>query len=281
MWHLGRLTVVNRLCWLCVLMLLPLTGCDRSTLLSPFGYDRAKLLKKLTPPDDESLAINCIDLLLQGRYQEIEAYLDPSTRDSETPGVLATMASYFPTKPVSEKTVDVSFVRGRGSSSTNLTLEYEFPRGWLLAQFMIQTKDGAKTITGFHVTPISESVEVANEFTLYGKGFSQYTGLCLAVLVLTFTLYAFVSCAQAKIGKRKWLWLIVIVLGGCRLTLNWTTGLWFFTPLALQFPPVMMTSALYGPWLIQIVAPLGAIAFLAFRKRGSEIPSPVAEAATE
>lgn len=249
-----------------LLWVLSLGGCDRDSYLRPFGYDRASLIKRNTPQDDESLAIGCVNLLLQGRYEEIESHLAPSMKNTEIRDTLSRMASLFPSKPISIKTVDASIVRSRDSSSTSITLEYEFARGWLLAQFVIQTRDGVKTINGFHVTPISESVEVMNEFTLANKGLSQYVGLCLAILVLSFDLYAFVLCIRAKMGRKKWGWLILISIGAFRLTLNWTTGQWFLTPLAIQGPPVMMYCSLYGPWMVHIVVPLGAIAFLLRRR---------------
>jgi hypothetical protein len=254
-----------RLCGL-LLLVLSLGSCDRNSYLRPFGYDRASLLKRYTPQDDESLAIDCVDLLQQGRYEEIEKRLDPSMKNSKTRESLAEMASFFPSKPISTKTVDASVVRSRDSSITSITLQYEFARGWLLAQLVIQTRDGLKTIGGFHVTPIAESVEVMNEFTFADKGISQYAGLVLAIFVSIFALYEFVLCIRTKMGREKWFWAILILIGAGRLTLNWTTGQWFFTPLAVQAPPVMMFCTPYGPWMVHITVPLGAIAFLLRRK---------------
>jgi len=255
-----------RLCGL-LLLVLSLGSCDRNRYLTPFGYDRASLLKRYTPQDDESLAIDCVDLLRQGRYEEIEKRLDPGMKNSKTRETLIEMASFFPSNPISTKTVDARVARSRDSSSTSITLEYEFARSWLLVQLIIQTRDGVKTISGFHVTPIAESIEVMNGFTFADKGISQYAGLVLAIFVSIFALYEFVLCIRAKMGREKWLWAILILIGaGCRLTLNWTTGQWSFTPLSIQAPPIMMFCTPYGPWMVQITAPLGAIAFLLRRK---------------
>jgi hypothetical protein len=261
--------------WLClVLLCLALVGCDRDTCLKPFGYDRASILRALTPRDDEALALHSVELLLRGQFDEIENSLDPSIRNRDTHETLAVMASMFPNNPISVKTVDVSVARSRNSSTTNITLEYQFVQSWLLAQVAIQTKDGLKTITGFHVNPISEPVEVANQFTLNDKGVSQYAGLFVAICASGLTLYAFVLCVRTNIGKRKWVWLVVIWFGVCRLTVNWTTGQWFLSPLTVQVPPVMAASSFYGPWMLQIVAPLGAITFLRLRRRLASEPSP-------
>jgi hypothetical protein len=258
-----------------------LAGCNRDSFMKPFGYDRASLMKKMTPQDDESLAIRYVDLLRQSRFEQVEDRLDLSLKDGDIRDTLAGMAELFPNRePTSIKTVDVSVVHSRDFSTTNITLEYEFPpsatlangrtelipRSWLLAQVVIQNKGDVKTIGGFHVMPISKPVEATNEFTLLDKGISQYAALCLAILVSVVSLYVFVLCIRTNAGKRRWVWLILILIGVCRFTVSWTTGGWFFTLLTVQVPPVMLFSSPYGPWMIHITAPVGAIAFLLLRK---------------
>jgi hypothetical protein len=249
-----------------VLLWLPIVGCNRDSLLRHLGYDRASLLKKYTPRNDEAFALHSVDLLFQDRYQEIEDSLDPSIRNSDTHEHLVEMSHLFPSKPISVKTVEARIIRSPDSRTTSITVEYEFARSWLLAQVVIRTKDGRKTITGFSVNPTAEPVEVMNEFTLDDKGFSQFAGLFLALWVAAFTLYAFVLCVRMKIGAKKWVWLAAILVGVGQLTVNWTTGEWFFTPLALSTPPVRASCTAYGPWMLHILSPVGAIAFLRLRK---------------
>jgi len=264
-----------------LLVVLSLGGCDRDSYLKLIGYDRASLMKKMTPQDDESLAKRYMDLLRQSRFEKAEEGLDPGISDGAMRDKLAAMAGMFPTRePLSIKTVDTHVLHGADFSTTSITLEYEFapavmptggrtelsPRSWLLAEVVIGTRSGVKSIAGLHVMPISESVEDMNEFTFVGKGISQYAALCLVVLVLAFSLYALVLCIRTKIGKSKWIWMILIIIGVCRVSLNWATGQWFFTPLAIQVPPVNASCSPYGPWIVQITVPLGAIAFLLLRK---------------
>jgi hypothetical protein len=284
--------------WCCLLLLIvSLSGCTRDTYLKLFGYDRASLLKKFTPPDDESLAIQYVDLLRQRGFDQIEDRLDPSIKNAETHDALAEMWGMIPAgEPSSVKTVDSHVVHGKDGSTTSITLEYEFApralptsgstesmaRSWLLAGVVIQTRGGVKTISGFHVMPIPRSFEEANEFSLLDKGFSQYAGLCVAVGVSVFTLYVFVLCKRTRTGRQEWLWLVPILIGVFRVTVNWTSGEWSFTPLAIQAPPVMTLSSPYGPWMIQVTIPLGAIVFLLLRRdRTSDIvASPLMQSPT-
>jgi hypothetical protein len=176
------------------------------------------------------------------------------------------MSSFFPSNPISVKTVEAGVVRSGDSSTTNITLEYQFEQSWLLAHVVIRTKAGAKTIVALSVTPTAEPFEVMNEFTFADKGLSQYAGLLLALCVVALTLSAFVLCVRMKLGTKKWAWLLAILVGVCRITVNWTTGQWFFTPLALRVPPVTAAFSAYGPWVLHIFSPLGAIVFLRLRK---------------
>ncbi len=281
----------------CVVLLVILfqVGCDRDSYLKFAGYDRASLMRKMTPRDDESLAINSVELLRKKQFEQVEERLDPSVRNADLRSKLAAMAEMFPTRePASIKAVDAS--HREGSSTSSITLEYEFspavttvdgkaelsPSSWFLAEVFIQKKGEVKKVAGLLVRPISESVEVYNEFTILDKGVSQYAGLLLAILVSVFGVYVFVLCARTETGKKKWIWLILMVPGVCRLTVNWTTGQWSFTPWAIQVKllPLIANVACtaYGPWLLHITALLGAIAFLAWRKNrvsATVIPSQV------
>ena len=281
----------------CVMLLLILfqVGCDRDSYFKLAGYDRASLMRKMTPQDDESLAINSVELLRKKQFEEVGQRLDPSVKNADLQSKLAAMAEMFPPRePASIKTVDAS--HSKGSSTTSITLEYEFspalttvdgkaelsPRSWFLAQVFIQKKGDGKRVAGLFVRPISESVELYNEFTILDKGVSQYAGLLLAILVSVFGLYVFVLCARTETGKKRWIWLMLMVPSVCRLTVNWTTGHWSFTPLSVQvkLPPLSanVTCTAYGPWMLQITAPLGAIAFLLWRKNrvfAAVIPSQI------
>jgi hypothetical protein len=252
--------------WCVLLLCLPVASCSRDGWLKLYGYDRTSLLKKSMPPEDEALARDCVDLLFQNRLDEIEARLDPGVRTADIHEKLAEMSSLLPSKPISVKTVEAGFVHGPDSSTTTITLEYQLQRSWLLAHFVIRTQDGGRTITVFRITPIAKPLEVMNEFTFDDKGFSQYAGLLLALSVAALTLYAFALCIRMKMGRKKWVWLLAILVGICRLTVNWTTGEWFFTPLAFLIPPVTISCTAYGPWMLQIFSPVGAIAFLRLRK---------------
>jgi hypothetical protein len=197
------------------------------------GCTQTGLITRFTPPDKERLARSYIDLLIQGNFPEIESQLDPAIVGPDTQGTLAKMSAMFPPEtPKSVKVVGVNLYDEQGYSQTNLTFEYEFTRKWLLVNVDIQKKGTAATIAGLHVEPMSESLEETHAFTLRRKSVTQYSILFAAVTVVLFSFYVLVLCVQTRHVGRKWLWIIFILVGFCKLTVNWTSGELHFRPIA-------------------------------------------------
>jgi hypothetical protein len=230
------------------------------------GCDQATLMKKWTPPEAESIARSYVDLLRQGKVDQIERDLDASVTDSSVRDTFAKMAAIFPAEnPVSVKVVGAHIFKGQEYSTTDITLEYQFPSKWLLVSVVTRKQGNISTIIGFHVNPIPDSLENQNKFSLLGKGASQYLILIFAACSLLFSFYVLVVCIRTKIGKTKWLWMLFILVGVGRLAVNWTTGEFTFTPFAFQIPCLAATHPLYGPWTIAFYLPLGGILFLNHR----------------
>jgi hypothetical protein len=241
------------------------------------GCDQASLMKRFTPSQDESIAKSYIDLLRQKHFDQVERGLDPSIKGPNIRDTLATMAEMIPAQePTSVKVVGSHAFHGKEFSTTDLTFEYEFAGKWLLIQVAMQKKFDVSTIMGFHVQPISDSLENLNKFRLVGKTALHYVVLALAILAPLFSVYVLVLCARTKIEKRKWLWVLFIIVGVGKFGVNWATGQWQCTPLAVQLPPAGAFAQLYGPWTVYFSLPLGAVAFLLWRKQklGSLVSPP-------
>lgn len=193
------------------------------------------------------------------------------------------MMGMFPADdPKSVKVVDLTLFRREGSWIHSLTLEYEYPETWLLVTVSISRMNGLYTIAGFHVTPVADSLESVNRFSLAGKSALQYVILGLAVAGPIFCIYVLIACLRTKNQNLKWLWAIFILFGVGKLAINWTTGEPTFTPLAVNLPCASITEfPIYGPWAVAISLPLGAILFLVKRSmtiapRAFSLPSPEA-----
>jgi hypothetical protein len=243
------------------------------------GCDQATLMKKFTPQEDESVARGYVELLRQGKFDQIEHDLDPSLADSNVRDTFSKMAAFFPADTPESVGAHMSHVQE--SSRADITFEYQFPSEWLLVDVVTQKQRGVSTVVGFSVIPIPDSLENLNKFTLAGKSALQYLTLTCAVGSLLFTFYVFALCIRSKDVKPRWLWSIIVLVGVGKFAVNWVTGQWTYQVIAIQIPCFSMIRPFYGPWTVAAYVPLGAIAFLHRRWKmkvtGESIP-PLAQA---
>jgi hypothetical protein len=127
-------------------------------------------------------------------------------------------------------------------------------------------KQDAVSLVGLSVRAIPESLEEHHRFRLAGKSAVQYVVLGLAVLFPLLTLYALVACITTKMSGRKWPWVLFIALGFGNFAVNWTTGEWQLAALVVRLFSASAGAALYGPWIVSVSLPLGALVFLLRRK---------------
>lgn len=235
------------------------------------GCDRATLMKAMAPPGDVQVAKDYIALLRAHKFERIEKDIDPEIKTENIHETLVSMASLIPGQsPISVKIVGSNTFRSPSVYKSNITFEYQFSKKWLLASVAVQKKDGASTIIGFNVRDLPDSLENLNKFRLAGKSALQYTVLAGMILVSLIILFALVLCIRTRIPKRKWLWILFVLIGFGQFSVNWSTGQWRFIPLSFQLFGSGATAAPFGPWVLSISLPLGAIWFLIRRKSLSE-----------
>jgi len=226
-----------------------------------------ELLQKFSSPEDQATAKSYIDQLRARKYDEIEKALDPSIRTASMRETLTKMAELIPNQePTSIKLVGAHRFHMSDTTTVNTTFEYGYGDKWLLTNVAVRDKNGTKSIVGFNVNPIAQSLESQNRFSLSGKSGLHYAVFFAAVAVVLFTLYALVICVRTKPLKRKWLWILFILVGFGKLAVNWTTGEWGIAPFFVQLFSASAFAPLYGPWTIAVSIPLGAAMFLVYKR---------------
>ena len=244
------------------------------------GCDKQNLIQRFASAQDQAIARQYVEYLRDGNLEQIESRADTSIASGALHDTLIRMRSLFPAQePKSVTLVGAQAMRNPSSTVKNITFEYEFPSRWLLINIATQEKAGKHTIVGLHVIPEAMSLESQNRFGLIGKTPLEYLVLALAIGFLLLSLYALVVCVKSKLTGRKWPWILFIVLGVGKFAVNWTTGAWGLTLPAVQLFSASAAAALYGPWIISVSVPLGAIVFLLRRKTLLSAPGP-AEALT-
>ena len=237
------------------------------------GCSQEELLQRFSSPEDQATAKSYIDRLRTGDFDEIEKSLDPSIRTPNIRDTLVKMAGLIPNQePTSVKLVGAQSSRMPDANTVNTTFEYNFGDKWLLANVAVRDRQGTKTIVGFNVNLMTQSLEAQNTFTLAGKSTTHYAVLVAAVAAALVTLYSLVVCARTKLPRRKWLWVLLILVGVGKVAVNWTTGEWGIAPLSVQLFSASAFAPIYGPWTIAVSLPLGAIVFLIYKRSHLEQP---------
>ncbi|MFZ1910299.1 MAG: hypothetical protein WAU52_14575 [Burkholderiales bacterium] len=240
-------------------------------LVALMGCSPEQVLQKFSSPEDQATARSYVERLRARNFDEIEKALDPSVRTPNIRETLVKMASLIPNQePTSVKIVGAQSFSAPDAKTVSTTFEYSFGDRWLLANVAVRESQGVRTVVGFHVKPISQSLEVQNRFTLAGKSTIQYSVLIAAIAAVLLTVYALVVCIKTKFPRRKWLWILFVVIGLGKLAVNWTTGEWGIAPLTVQLFSASAVAPFYGPWIIAVSLPLGAIVFLFFKRKSLE-----------
>jgi len=236
------------LLFLCLL----LTGCDRQALVD-----------MLASAEQQAHVRGQVERLQARDFAAVEAALDPSLAGPGLRPALERMAALIPAgRARSVQIVGAQKQYRDGVTSIAFTIEYAFADGWLLAQVALAEQGGQRRITALHITPRTQSLEQEHAFRLAGKGASQYVVLAGALASLALSLCALVVCARTRGLRRKGLWVVFILLGFGKLTVNWTTGELFLLPLSVQLFGASAMAELGAPWMIAASLPVGALVFL-------------------
>jgi len=217
--------------------------------------------QKIIPTKDKDSALHYIYLLKNREFFAIENELDPAIKTAEVHSTLEKMASILPKEnPISTKVIGFNVFTTPDHTDKNISFEFQYPKAWILANVATRTSQSGFTIVGFNINPIPDSLEHINQFTLKGKGIIAFTILGTAIGIPLFTLYSLILCIRCKL-RRKWLWILFIMIGLGKFSFNWITGLWTIVPLAIQLFGAGTFAPVFGPLTISISFPLGAITF--------------------
>jgi hypothetical protein len=230
--------------------------------------DQADLIDKLATQEEQTFVRQQVEHLRARSFDAIEATLDRRLVNPELRATLEKMADIVPAgEPRSVRIVGAQKHYKDGVTTLATTIEYEFADGWLLAQVAMAEREGRRTVTGFNVYPREQSLADEHRFGLAGKGALHYLFLAAAIAAFAVTVYALVACIRTRWLRRKWLWIVFILLGLGRFAINWTTGDVHAQALHVQLLSASAMAPLGAPLMVSFSIPFGAIAFLLVRRR--------------
>jgi hypothetical protein len=236
------------------------------------GCDYKTLLQKMVPKEDDAFARRFFNAVRTGDYTAADQMLVPSLRDAKAESGLREINQVLAHgEPVSVDVVGCNLFSNASSQATtrttNLSYQIHFPAAWAAGNIAVGHQGGATAIVDSHFQSIPDSLEVLNRFTFTGKSVVHYLvfAVCLAVPLLV--LVALIICIRSRI-RRKWLWIIFILLGFVQFQFDWANGHFGVQPISfLLFGASAFRSSPYAPWILGFAIPVGAIIFLVSRRR--------------
>ncbi len=250
-------------------LLLAVTGCGTRAV--------REWMNRITPPEDDALARDLIAALLREDYGFIVQNTDERALGDAPATALRRFYLYVDHEaPRSVELVACGVFSSGSRRRSDLTYQLEFPHSWYTARVVIETNADVRKALGLQLKKLPASLAEINALTLKGKSLIHCLALLGGIGVPIFILYALIQCIRTRV-KWKWLWIPFILIGIGSIQLNWTTGQLGLQPLSLHIPGAALThSGLYGPWILSVSFPLGAILFLRKRRRlVSAVPSNV------
>jgi hypothetical protein len=235
------------------------------------------------PDDIQKASVQAVENLRRQQFEPLEQEATAGSRRQDLPTILSKMAAVFPKgelKLIRSVGYDV-VANGAGDTSYFASFEYQFPERWVLVRLEWQRVDGNLRLNGLNLQLLDASLEKTNAFTFNGKGLVNYMIVCFAVLAPIFTLYVLYLCLRTPQLKWKWLWALFILVGVGSLSLNWTTGDSRLTMLTFKILSVSWIRTGYGPWVISVGLPLGALVFLGWLARLKRAKAPPSGSAVQ
>jgi hypothetical protein len=239
------------------------------------GCDEQAWFDKFVPKEEAEVAKQVLAAFGSRDFGAIEQRLDASLAGADTRPKLEQVAEQFPSgSPKAVQVVGSNTMTMPGRVTYDLTFQCEYPDRWLLVNVVLQRADGQLKIMGVHVNRLADSLQNQNRFTFAGKGPVHWLFLALAVVIPLFIVATLVVCARTPIPRRKWLWLLFVALGLVQVSLNWSTGEWGISPVAVLLLGVGFHKAgPVAPYVLTIALPIGAVVFLLRRRTWSTAPS--------
>lgn len=237
-------------------------GCGQS-------YDQ---FQKMVPQAADQFAVEYIHALQKKDLQWADLLINPGVKNEKVMEEIGKISNFLASKDIqSMEMVGFNIVAsGPGQVRYNLSYQIQFADNtYALMNVGLDDVNGSKQIFASQVNAIPASINQINSFGLVGKSVYHYLMLLLLVAVVAAILAAEFLCVKTPL-KHWWmnvLWGVIILFGVCTLSINWTNGQLFLTPLSLLPMGIRIGKNVYAPYVLSAAFPLGAVIFLILRQK--------------
>lgn len=236
------------------------------------GCSSNEIPQKLIPENADKFAKDYIDKLANGDTEYCINKLSKEFQDDKASEFYSQMHEFIKNKTlISSRIVNSEYrtiYANKETTTYRLSYEYEYPNNlWVYYTFQILKNDSDFEVQTFNITPSDHSLSLDYEFTFHNKTFRHFLWLFFSIFVPLFMLTTIVFTIKTPI-KKKWLWIIFILVGFVSFSLNWTTGEFGISPISFKLLGAgFFKSGIIAPWIISFSIPFGAIFFWIKRRQ--------------
>jgi len=224
-----------------------------------------KMIESIADDAKEQIALEYIQRLIDGDFEALVEELEPTLQTSNAVESLEKLSSYIPKEaPSTTNLVGYHYARfGDRPPRYNLTYQFGYGSKWVLANAAWdELPDGSRVIAGLSAYQMPAPLQETHAFSFKRAGVRHYLFLAGAILIPVFILTTLVACIRTKISRRKWLWIIFVLVGMAQFSFNWTTGEFDVKFLTVQLLGAgILRASIYSPWFLMFSLPVGAIVF--------------------
>jgi len=238
--------------------------------LAATGCSTRELVARVVPPATDQYARRFIDTLQnQPAQAAVKLLVSRVAMEDGIVDSIATLQRHIPQgRPDSLQIVDVSWQTQNGSTRRTITYQMHASGKWALIQVVLDdTGADERRVEGIRVWPMDSSLQSRNAMTLRHASTAGVVAALLGIVIFVFSLYAAVQVVRSPL-KRRWVWVIVALVGFGKFGVEWRTGTVTQQWIAVYlFGTGIGRDGLYGPWWIFLSMPGGAVLALDRRRR--------------
>jgi hypothetical protein len=237
------------------------------------GCSMNEIPEKLIPKKADEFARNYIDKLKNGDTEYCYNKLEEEFQNEEAKTIFSQSYELLKDKDLTSSRIVTSqksttYFDHTVTNFYNLDYEYSYSDTlWVYYSFKILEEENEFIVQGLNIQPTDQSLSNVYRFTFKNKPFINYLWLFFSVIIPIFILISLFYAIKTPM-KRKWLWIIFILVGLSSFSLNWTTNEFGFQLIRFRLLGAgIVKSGIIAPWIVSFSIPVGAIIFWFKRRR--------------
>ncbi|MCB0699211.1 MAG: hypothetical protein H6551_03235 [Chitinophagales bacterium] len=158
-------------------------------------------------------------------------------------------------------------IAGDKTGKYSVRYQYKLKNNYAFIELVSIERNNETKVYGFNVNIDKSPFNEKAKFTFKGKGVKHYLALLLAIGVVVINIVSIVYVFKTDV-RRKWLWVLLIIVLNIGFTFNWHFGNFYWNKLHFQFlGSGFKQGDINAPWDIYISIPIGAILFWLKRRK--------------